>query len=178
MDILVTAFTPFGGMEKNMSSAVMNILPDEIGGKRVSKLLIPTSYERAFNELHRYLSEHRVDAVLLTGQAGRSKLTVERIAINIGDEAMADNDGVVYCDHVLVPDGPAAYFSTLPIKRICEAADCAVSNSAGTYACNCVMYKTLHFLDGSGVNCGFIHIPSSGSAEKWADELKKVINCL
>lgn len=178
MDILVTAFTPFGGMEKNMSSDVVDLLPGEIGGKHIYKLLIPTSYDRAFSELRRWLNEHRADAVVLTGQAGRDKMTVERVAINVGDAGMADNDGVVYDDRPLVADGPAAYFSTLPIKRMCAAADCAVSNSAGTYACNCVMYKALHFLDGTGVPCGFIHIPQSGSPEKWAYELTKMLECL
>lgn len=178
MDILVTAFTPFGGMEKNMSSTVMDLLPDEIGDRRIHKLLIPTSYDRAFGELRRWLNERRADAVVLTGQAERDKMTVERVAINVGDADMADNDGVVYTDRILVPDGPAAYFSTLPIKRMCAAADCEVSNSAGTYACNCVMYKALHFLEGSGVPCGFIHIPQGGEAEKWAQELTEILECL
>ena len=178
MNILVTAFTPFGGMEKNMSSMVLDCLPDEIGYMRLHKLLIPTSYERAFGELQHYLDENQVDAVVLTGQAARKKMTVERIAINIGDEKLADNDGVVYTDRVLVPDGPAAYFSTLPIKAMCAAADCAVSNSAGTYACNCVMYKAIHYLSGSDIPCGFIHIPKSGSAEKWAEELVKMLMVL
>ncbi len=178
VDILVTAFTPFGGMEKNMSSAVMNCLPDEIGDIRLHKLLIPTSYDRGFEELHHYLNEHRVDAVVLTGQAGRPGITVERVAVNVGDASIADNDGIVYTDRTLVPDGPAAYFSTLPIKRMCAAADCSVSNSAGTYACNCVMYKALNFLDGTGIPCGFVHIPASGSAEGWAEELVKMIKCL
>ncbi len=178
MDILVTAFTPFGGMEKNMSSAVMDRLPNKIGTKNIIKLLIPTSYERGFEELKHYLNEHKVDAVVLTGQASRPKITVERIAINIGDGDMADNDGIVYTDKTLVPDGPAAYFSTLPIKKMCASANCAVSNSAGTYACNCVMYKALHFLDGTGIPCGFIHIPQNGSAEEWAVELSKMIDCI
>lgn len=177
MDILITAFTPFGGMEKNMSSMVMNCLPDEIEGKKLHKLLIPTSYERAFGELQHYLNENQVDAVVLTGQAPRKKITVERVAINIGDEPMADNDGVVYTDKTLVPGGPDAYFSTLPIKAMCAAGDGAISNSAGTYACNCVMYKALNFLGGS-VPCGFIHIPKSGSAEKWAEDLIKMIKVL
>lgn len=178
MDIVITAFTPFGGMEKNMSSMVMSCLPDEIGDKRLHKLLIPTSYERAFSELQHYLNQNHVDAVVLTGQAPRKKITVERVAINVGDEKMADNDGVVYTDRTLIPDGPDAYFSTLPIKAMCAAGDGAISNSAGTYACNCVMYKALHYLSGSGIPCGFIHIPKSGTPEKWAEELVKMIEMI
>ena len=178
MDVLVTAFTPFGGMEKNMSSMVNDCLPDQVGEKKLHKLLIPTSYERAFGELQRYLHQYHVDAVILTGQAPRKKISIERVAINIGDEKLADNDGVVYTDRVLVPDGPAAFFSTLPIKKMCAAADCVISNSAGTYACNCVMYKALYYLNGSGIPCGFIHIPRTGSAEKWAEELVKMIEVL
>ena len=178
MNVLVTAFTPFGGMEKNMSSSVMNQLPDEIGDIKLQKLLIPTSYERGFEELRRYLNEHAADAVILTGQAGRSGITVERVAINVGDGEIADNDGVVYTDRTLVPGGPAAYFATVPIRKMCAAGGGAVSNSAGTYACNCVMYKALHYLDGSGVMCGFIHVPQTGSPSGWAEELVKMIGVL
>ncbi len=170
MDILVTAFTPFGNFTENKSAEVLSLL----SGK-YQTLLLPTSYERSFRLLKEYIEKYPVWAVALLVQAPREKITVERVAINIADCSLADNDGTVLTDTPLVPDAPAAYFSTLPIKAMLRAADCAVSNTAGVYVCNALMYKALHFFAGSGVLCGFVHIPQSGDAHILAAELQKIL---
>lgn len=173
MDILVTAFTPFGGFTENMSAKVMELLPQS-----VKKLLLPTSYRRSFEELKKYLEENKVDAVVLLGQAPRERLTVERVAINVGDCSLADNDGVILANVPLVEGGENAYFATLPLHKITEAADCTISNTAGTYVCNSLMYKTLHYLKNTKIPCGFLHIPQNTDPAACACELNKILNVL
>ncbi len=174
MDILVTAFTPFGSFSENNSAKTMELLPDE----GIKKLLLPTSYERSFSELKKQLETSPAAAVVMLGQAPRDKITVERVAINVADCSMADNDGAVLTDSPLVEGGDAAYFSTLPIKEMLKAADCRISNTAGTYVCNALFYKTAHYLHGSGIPCGFIHIPQEGSPLEYAAELVKMLRVI
>ncbi len=177
MNILVTSFTPFNGMEENMSAKVMELLPEKAGENVIHKLLLPTSYEGSIAALKKWLEENPADGVVLTGQAPREKITVERVAINVGDCSLTDNDGVVLQDTPLVKLGPAAYFSTLPIKEMCRAGDGQISNTAGTYVCNALMYKALDFLKGK-IPCGFVHIPQNGSASLLAEQLAKMIGII
>ena len=168
--VLVTAFTPFGGFSENMSMKVLELLPGT-----VNKLVVPTSYEGAFNELKKYIDANSPSAIVLLGQAPRDKINVERVAINVADAALPDNDGVVLTDAPLIEGGPAAYFSTLPIKKMIAAADARISDSAGTYVCNSLMYKALNYVS---VPCGFVHIPQSGDPRYFAAELMKMVNCI
>ncbi len=175
MAVLITAFTPFGEFKRNMSAEVLELLPED---GNIKKLLLPTSYGGSIEKLRQYLAENPVSAVILTGQAPRGKITVERVAINVGDCSLPDNDGVVMDDAPLDCGGPAAIFSTLPIKKMALAADGSVSNSAGTYVCNSLMYKALRLLDGSGVPCGFVHLPQDGNAAELSDKLMKMVECI
>ena len=168
--VLVTAFTPFGDFTENMSMKVLELLPDS-----VDKLVVPTSYEAAFNELKKYIDVNSPSAIVLLGQAPRDKITVERVAINIADSTLTDNDGVVLTDAPIMKGGHAAYFSTLPIKKMIAAADARISDSAGTYVCNSLMYKALSYVE---VPCGFVHIPQSGDPCYFAAELMKMVNCI
>ncbi len=177
MDILVTSFTPFNGMEENMSAKVMELLPEKAGENVIRRLLLPTSYDRCVKALKKWLEENPADGVVLTGQAPREKITVERVAINVGDSSIADNDGVMLRDTPLVNGGPAAYFSTLPIKEMCRVGDGQISNTAGTYVCNALMYKALDLLNGK-IPCGFVHLPQNGSAPLLAEQLAKMIGII
>lgn len=170
--VLVTAFTPFGGESENMSMKVLSLLPDT-----VDKLVVPTSYEGGFAALRSYLDAHEPAAVILLGQASRPRLSVERVAINVADARLPDNDGVVLTDAPLEEGGPAACFSTLPIKKMAAAADACISDSAGTYVCNCLMYKALRRLDGR-IPCGFVHVPKDGDEAYFAAEIVKMIAVL
>lgn len=174
MDILVTAFEPFGGFSENMSAKVLELLPCD----GIKKLLLPTSYRRSAGELIKYLSGNPVRAVVLLGQAPRGELNLERVAINLADASLPDNDGVTLTDEALEPDGPAAYFSTLPLKKMLSLAECRISNTAGTYVCNSLMYRALHMLDGTDIPCGFIHIPQEGDPAYFAAGLNKLLACL
>lgn len=173
MDILVTAFTPFGDFSENISAKVLQLL-----SPRVEKLLLPTSYEKSFLNLKAHLEKHPADAVVLLGQAGADRLRIERVALNVADCSVADNDGVVMRDQTLLPSGENAYFSTLPIHAMASAGDCVISNTAGVYVCNCLMYKTLHFLKDTKTLCGFIHIPQNASPDQCAAQIEKMLTVL
>ena len=165
--ILITAFDPFGSESVNPALEAVMQLPDEIDGTQIIKLELPTVYGRSADILYKALEAEKPDVVICVGQAGgNAGISVERVAINIDDARAADNDEVVHEDVPIVPGGPVAYFSTLPVKAIVAAlraagVPAAVSNSAGTFVCNHVMYAALHYAAcrQSGLRAGFVHIP-------------------
>ncbi len=166
MKILVTAFEPFGGESINPSEEILNILPDEIDGRVIVKRMLPTVFGRAGNIIVEAIREERPDAVLSLGQAGgRRGISVERVAINLRDARIADNDGNRPDDEKIRENGENALFATLPIKKIAAAVrdagfDAHISNSAGTFVCNDVMYTLLYELRKTKNTVGgFIHIP-------------------
>lgn len=167
MKVLVTGFEPFGGESVNPALEAVKMLKDEISGAKILKLELPTVFVKSKEILERALAEDRPDVVICVGQAGgRDKISVERVAINIDDAGIPDNDGNQPIDKVIFEDGPAAYLSTLPIKEIVNRLKenkipAEISNSAGTYVCNHIMYSLLHSIDKEYKNTlgGFIHIP-------------------
>ncbi len=166
MKILLTAFEPFGGDSVNPAWEAVRTLEAPDGAELV-RLQVPTVYGLAGDTVLDAVRRERPDAVLCVGQAaGRAALTPERIAINCRDARIPDNAGQQPADETILPDGPAAYFSTLPIRAMTEAiraADvpAAVSNTAGTFVCNDLMYTLLHGLEREfpAVRVGFIHVP-------------------
>jgi pyroglutamyl-peptidase len=164
---LVTGFHAFGGESVNPSWEVCERLPEAIAGLRVECLHVPCEFRRAIEVVAAAIEHHRPELVVCLGQAGgRAHLSVERVAINVDDARMADNGGAAPVDEAIAADGPAAYFATLPIKAMAAAMRGAgvpamVSNTAGTYVCNHLMYGVLHFLAASGIpaRAGFIHLP-------------------
>ena len=174
MKILITAFDPFGGEARNASGEILAALTGRIGKADIVKLTVPTAFGRCFSPLRREIEALAPDAVVCLGQAGgRSALTPERVAVNVMDARIPDNDGAAPVDVPIAPDGPAAYFSTLPLSSMTAAAQAAgvpaqISNTAGTFVCNCLMYSMLHFMaqQASPVPCGFVHVPFlSGQGE-------------
>jgi pyroglutamyl-peptidase len=167
MKALVTGFEPFGGEDINPSSAAIRRLPPSLGRLIVATRTVPTSFGQALEALDQALTEQRPDIVLAVGQAGgRSALSLERVAINLDDAQIADNAGARPIDRPIVPGGPAAYFSTLPIKAALQALraaglPAAISESAGTYVCNHLFYGLMHraALAGNAWRGGFLHIP-------------------
>lgn len=167
MKALVTGFDAFGGDKVNPSSLAVGRLKARRGGLAVHTAVLPTSYARSAIALRTALHEVRPDLVLCVGQAGgRGELSLERVAINVQDARIRDNDGKQPIDRPVVRDGPAAYFATLPIKA-CVAElrraglPAAVSNSAGTFVCNHVFYTLMDVAhrDGLAFRGGFLHIP-------------------
>ena len=167
MKILVTGFTPFGGESINPAWLAVQALPEAIGQHEIYKAEIPTEFVASRIALTEQVNVLHPDAVICVGQAGgRNAITVERVAINIMDTAVPDNNGFQPVDVPIVPNAPAAYFSTLPIKRMVEAIRSAglpakVSNTAGTYVCNTLMYHLLHLAAEQYPTMlgGFIHVP-------------------
>ena len=163
MPILITAFSPFGGDAQNASQEILNALPATLGGGRLEKRLLPVSFRSAPRLALEAAERLRPDAIVCLGQAaGRDAVTPERVAVNLMDAAKPDNDGYQPVDEPVIPNAPAAYFSTLPVKAMIEAMQrvgvpARLSNTAGTYVCNALMYAMLH--QTKDVPCGFIHVP-------------------
>ena len=164
--VLITAFEPFDGELINPSwEAVSHLHERLICGARVVAKQLPCVFSESLQSLYAAIDELQPDLVIAVGQAGgRSEITVERIGINIIDARIPDNAGQQPIDQLIAKDGPAAIFSTLPIKAIVEGIreagiPASVSQTAGTFVCNQVMYGLLHYLAGSPVRGGFIHIP-------------------
>ena len=167
MKILVTGFDPFGGEKVNPALEAVKSLPSEIHGAEIHWVEIPTVFYKAADVLETAIIRYQPDAVLCIGQAGgRASLTPERVAINQDDARIPDNQGNQPIDTPIRLDGQAAYFSTLPIKAMVQAIKeeglpATVSNTAGTFVCNHLMYQALYLADKkfSHMRAGFMHIP-------------------
>lgn len=167
MKLLLTAFDPFGGDKVNPALEAVKLVKDRVEDVDVVKLEVPTVFGKSIDTVAAAIERERPDAVLCVGQAGgRFDVTPERVAINVDDARIKDNEGNQPVDRPIFADGAPAYFATLPIKamvkRIREAGlPASVSNSAGTFVCNHLMYGVLYTLAKSypGVRGGFVHVP-------------------
>ena len=167
MKLLLTAFDPFGGSAINPALEAVGLVADRIGDVEIVKLVVPTVFGKSVDVVTAKMEAEKPDVVLCIGQAGgRHDLTPERVAINLDDARIPDNEGNQPIDRTICRDGAAAYFSNLPIKamaaKIREAGlPASVSNTAGTFVCNHLMYGVLyHIAKGyPGVRGGFLHVP-------------------
>ena len=165
--VLLTGFDPFGGESVNPAYEAVKLLPDTIAGARIVKLEIPTVFTRSAEVVEKAITDVKPDIVISVGQAGgRSALTVEKVAINLAEARIPDNDGEQPLDQPLREDGDTAYFATIPVKAMvanvrAHELPAFVSYTAGTFVCNSVMYNVLYLLDRKfpGVRGGFIHVP-------------------
>lgn len=171
MKVLVTGFDPFGGEPINPAWEAVKAMKDTIAGAEIVKMQIPTVVGKSIKKIHQKMKELQPDLVISVGQAGgRFGVTPERVAINVTDARIPDNEGNQPIDEPIFPDGPAAYFSNLPVKAMVQAIKDAgypsvLSNSAGTYICNHVMYGILYYIEKEfpNVRGGFIHVPYAPS---------------
>lgn len=163
--LLITGFDAFGGENINPSWLAVEKLPPRIGDHMLCKLAIPTVFGEAARMVLEAAEEFQPDVILCVGLAGgRDAVTPERIAVNIRDARIPDNAGSQPRGEFVVPGAPAAYFATVPVEKMAQAVrdaqvPGAVSNTAGTYVCNDVMYTLLHRYAGTAVKVGFIHVP-------------------
>lgn len=166
MKILATAFDPFGGEKINPAMEAVRCMRAPVGVDLV-KFSVPTVFGKSIQMVHEAMRRERPEAVLCVGQAGgRFGLTPERVAVNVEDAGIADNEGNRPEDAPVMADGPAAYFATLPVKAIVKAMrsqglPASLSDSAGTFVCNHLMYGVLYWIahEFPSMEGGFIHVP-------------------
>ncbi|MEM1970773.1 MAG: pyroglutamyl-peptidase I [Sulfolobales archaeon] len=170
---LITGFEPYGKYVENPSEVVARTLPEvasrELPGVELVTAVLPVSFRRAKERLLGLLRDEKPHIYLGIGlRPGATHIAIERVAINLADARTPDNDGEQPIDEPIDPEGPAAYFSTLPVKSIVKelrskGIPAALSNSAGTFLCNYVMYLGLNhsFRYGYPMKSGFIHVPFS-----------------
>jgi pyroglutamyl-peptidase len=165
--LLITGFDPFGGATVNPSMEAVKLLPEQIGDYQLVKLEIPTVFGLGAERVLELAEKCHPDVIISVGQAGtRSAVTPERIGVNIRDAKIADNAGSIPKGQFVAEDGPAAYFSTLPVRKMAEAISSEgiaskLSYTAGAYVCNDLYYSLLHRFFGTKRRVCFIHVPYS-----------------
>ncbi len=166
--ILLTGFEPFGGETINPSMEAIRQLDLTTFPAEIYLYEVPVAFYDSSRYVIERIHEIQPDIIMMIGQAGgRKDVSIERIAINVDDSAIPDNNGVLPKDDPISIFGESAYFSTLPIKAIVENIrklhiPCHVSNSAGTYVCNHLFYSVMHELHErhmKHIKAGFIHVP-------------------
>lgn len=167
MKVLITGFDPFGGESVNPAYEAVKLLPEMVAGAEVIKMEIPTVYDKAGEAVEEGIKKYQPDVVICVGQAGgRSSINIEKVAINLAEARIPDNDGKQPMDQPIRQDGENAYFTNLPCKAIVkEIRDAGIpahiSYTAGTFVCNDVMYSLLYMIDKkyNHIRGGFIHVP-------------------
>ncbi|OWZ84661.1 pyroglutamyl-peptidase I [Natranaerobius trueperi] len=165
--VLLTGFDPFGEDSINPSWEAVKELPDKISNGTIKICQVPTVFDKSIEEVTKMIDKWDPDIIICIGQAGgRFDITIERVAINIDDARIADNEGKQPIDRTIKKDGEPAYFSNLPIKAMSKnikdnGLPASVSNTAGTFVCNHIMYGVLHYIKqtNSTKKGGFIHVP-------------------
>ena len=165
--VLLTGFEPFGGDAVNPSGEAVHLVAERWSGpERLVTAVLPVTFAGAADRLRALMAEHRPEAVIAAGLAGgREAIGVERVAVNLVDARIPDNDGAQPVDQPSVPDAPPARFATLPVKEIARRIAAAgipaeVSYTAGTFVCNHVFFTALE-VAASGIRAGFVHVPWS-----------------
>lgn len=159
--VLLTGFEPFGTATSNPSGEIVK----QISGDNIVTAILPVAYTQSAQQLLDLITQHNPDVVICLGQAeGRISITPEKVAINLDDARLPDNEGVVRNDVKILADGPDAYFSTLPLNEIVDAIKAqgipaAISLSAGAFLCNHVFYLAQNKFAGTNVRSGFVHVP-------------------
>jgi pyroglutamyl-peptidase len=159
--VLLTGFEPFGTATSNPSGEIVK----QISGDNIVTAILPVAYTQSAERLLALIAEHNPDVVICLGQAeGRTAITPEKVAINLDDARLADNEGVIRNDVKIFESGADAYFSTLPVKEMVDAIKAqgipaTVSLSAGAFLCNHVFYVAQNKFAGTKIRSGFVHVP-------------------
>lgn len=167
MNIIVTGFEPFLDNEINPTMEVIGLLPKSILGNDIITVKIPVEYDLCFDVLKPFIDKYNPGIIVNLGlAANRKNICLERIALNISSSKFGDNLGVIKTDEIILQDGLNAYFSTLPLRKTYDilkrkSIPVEISNTAGLYVCNNLMYHVLHYININSLNtkAGFIHVP-------------------
>ena len=159
--ILLTGFEPFGTATSNPSGEIVK----QISGDNIVSGILGVTYNQSADRLLALIAEHNPDVVICLGQSeGRTAITPEKVAINLDDARLADNEGILRNDVKILETGADAYFSTLPIKEMVDAIKAqgipaTVSLSAGAFLCNHIFYVAQNKFAGTKIRSGFVHVP-------------------
>lgn len=167
MRILVTGFDPFGGEKTNPAYEIVAKLPEKIEGHQIIKKEVPTVFEKSIQVLQESIRKEKPDIVLCIGQAGGEYgLRLEKVAINLNEARIKDNEGNQPLDTKIEEEGETAYFTNLPIKAMQQALEkknipSNISYTAGTFVCNHIFYGLMHEIKTKNPNIkgGFLHVP-------------------
>jgi pyroglutamyl-peptidase len=162
--VLISGFTTFGKHTENSSEIITHSLKDcQITGVELQTCVLPVAFSSAFDRLKVEIESFKPDVVIALGLASnRTKIEIEKVAINLIDCEIPDNEGVLLQDHPIIENATSAYFSTLPIQELRNLNypfPVSVSHSAGAYVCNYLMYRLMEFTKHSSMKAGFIHLP-------------------
>ena len=155
---------PFGLHAENSSQVIATLLSQtSLPGIDLRSVILPVSYQFAFEDFKVEIDKFRPEFIISLGLAEkRSSISLEKVAINYIHSSLPDNEGVLIEDRPILENGPAAFFTTLPllkIKNIQTSFPVDMSLSAGSYVCNFLMYQTLNYVKNSPMKAGFIHLP-------------------
>lgn len=167
MKVIVTGFGSFLDNENNPTKKVLDMLPEEINNKIIYPIELPVVFDECFSVLKPHIDKIQPDYIVMLGlAAGRRAITPERVAVNMKDAKGPDNKGYQPIDEKIIENGKTAYFSTLPLRKIETKLNemnipVSISNSAGLYVCNNIMYDVLNYIEENNLHCkaGFIHVP-------------------
>ena len=167
MNIIVTGFVPFLDNELNPTSEVLELLPKSIKGNEIITVLLPVEYDQCFQVLKPYIDKYKPGIIINLGLAPKRKnISLERVALNISNSEYSDNKGIIKIDESIIENGENAYFSKLPLRKILnilvkKGIPVEISNTAGLYICNNLMYHVLHYIESIKLEtkAGFVHVP-------------------
>lgn len=167
MNIIVTGFEPFLDNDLNPTLEVLELLPKSIKGNPIITVKLPVEYDKCFDILKPYIDEYNPGIIINLGLAAkRTGISLERVALNMSSSVHQDNTGVIKVDERIIEGGENAYFSKLPLRKIYDILDIKgipveISNSAGLYICNNLMYHVMHYIkvNSLDIKAGFVHVP-------------------
>lgn len=166
--VIVTGFEPFADHEVNPTLCILELLGKQDFCTELTTVRLPVVFDQSFRVLEKQIETLKPDIVICLGlAANRQTIDLERVALNLNDARIPDNAGNQPVDETIELDGQTAYFTTLPVKLITQAINnkgiaASVSYECGTFVCNHVFYRLMHYLDKQGLSmqAGFIHVPN------------------
>lgn len=167
MRIIITGFKPFMSHDVNPTEEIISILPGQIYGNEIIRLLLPVEFDNSFDVLKEAIIKYKPNVVIALGLAGNRKaISLERVAINVDHSTAPDNIGNTPNHKTIIKSGMNAYFSTLPLDDIVlklkqKNINVEISNTAGTYVCNNLFYHLMNYIEENNLNikAGFVHVP-------------------
>ncbi len=167
MNIIVTGFEPFLNNDINPTLEVLELLPKSIKGNDIITVKLPVLYDQCFEVLKPYIEKYKPGIIINLGlAANRKNICLERVALNVSNSNHEDNAGIMRIDETIVINAKNAYFSKLPLRKIYNTLNkkgipVEISNTAGLYICNNLMYHVLHYININNLDtkAGFIHVP-------------------